>query len=108
MPLTKSSLAVGFVLLLATSARAGCIGPVIMGDCKGQEVPWDTHEQVNQQPRADPPAGFYWDWRSNQEEMQRQPNGINPFTGRDANDSTWLQRHAPEAPPTQDENDNDE
>lgn len=34
-------------LLLATSSsiEAGCIGPVIMGECHGKEVSWDTGGQ---------------------------------------------------------------
>lgn len=96
----KTVLAIGFVLLLGTPAIAGCIGPIIMGHCKGREVPWDTHSLAGQRPHRDPPAGFYWDWRSDRGEMNRIPNAINPFTGHDANDSTYgSQRQAPASAP---------
>jgi hypothetical protein len=81
-------LGLGLVLLAGTGvAKAGCIGPVIMGECKGQDVPWDTHEPGTEHP--DPPAGSYWDWRGTTEQ-QRYPENVNPFTGRDPNDSQWF------------------
>jgi hypothetical protein len=30
------------LLLAGSSVEAGCIGPVILGECHGKEVPWDT------------------------------------------------------------------
>jgi hypothetical protein len=78
----------GFVLLAGTGvANAGCIGPVIMGECEGQDVPWDTRLPSEQHPA--PPAGSRWDWRGTQEQRQ-PPNEINPFTGHDPQDSHWL------------------
>ena len=66
-------------------AFAGCIGPVIMGECKGQSVQWDTHPQG---PSNTPPPGpgFYYDKRGTNAE-QENPGTINPFTGRDAHDA---------------------
>jgi hypothetical protein len=77
--------AVLFTCCLSFSAFAGCIGPVIMGECKGQVVQWDTHPQG---PSRDPPAGpgFYYDKRGTNAE-QENPGTINPFTGRDAHDA---------------------
>lgn len=67
------------------SAYAGCIGPTIMGECKGQVVQWDTHPQG---PTDTPPAapGFYYDKRGTNAEQQN-PGSVNPFTGRDAHDA---------------------
>jgi hypothetical protein len=67
------------------SAVAGCIGPVIMGECKGEIVPWDTHPhgQSNNPP---PAAGVYYDKRGTNAE-QLNPGSVNPFTGRDAHDA---------------------
>lgn len=49
-------LIVGLVLGSVTYANAGCIGPVIMGECKGQVVPWDTHPNVrDREPSPAPP-----------------------------------------------------
>jgi len=74
-----------FVLCIPFSAFAGCIGPVIMGECKGQIVPWDTHPQgPSNEPVAGP--GFYYDKRGTNAE-QKNPGTINPFSGRDANDA---------------------
>jgi hypothetical protein len=81
----------GFVLLVsARAAQAGCIGPVIMGECKGQDVPWDTHPPGEQ--HTEPPAGSQWDWRGTHEQRQH-PNEINPFTGHDPQDSHWLRQN---------------
>lgn len=73
------------VLLSPNAAFAGCIGPVILGDCKGQIVEWDTHPQG---PSHTPPAtsGFYYDKRGTSAE-QVNPGSINPFSGRDAHDA---------------------
>ncbi len=81
------TLLIGMVLLIgsAGAVSAGCIGPVIMGKCEGTSVPWDTHAPAQQHPN--PPPGFYYDWRGTQEEPKH--HDINPFTGRDANDSHW-------------------
>ncbi len=84
----------GVLIVGAGSASAGCIGPVINGQCEGQAVPWDTHPPQEQHP--DPPAGFQWDWRGTAEQ-QRHPTEIDPFTGRDPHDSQWHQRQ--NAPP---------
>lgn len=72
---------------LPCAATAGCIGPVIMGECQGLIVPWDTHPQG---PSNMPPAppGFYYDKRGTMAE-QLNPGSINPFTGRDAHDADW-------------------
>lgn len=81
----------GFVLLVSVRvAQAGCIGPVIMGECKGADVPWDTHPLGRQHP--EPPAGAQWDWRGTKEQRQH-PNEINPFTGHDPQDSHWLNQN---------------
>jgi hypothetical protein len=72
--------------LWARSAHAGCIGAVIMGVCYGTETQFDTHTDGKM--RDDPPPGFYYDKRGTAEERER-PNDIDPFTGRDANDSDW-------------------
>jgi len=60
-----------------------------MGKCEGSEVPWDTHPDG--QIRQDAPPGFFYDKRNTQDE-RNYPNAINPFTGRDANDSNWFGR----------------
>lgn len=75
-----------FVLLAAPLfAYAGCIGPVIMGECTGQIVQWDTHPQgTSNTPPAAP--GFYYDKRGTNAEQQN-PGSVNPFTGRDAHDA---------------------
>ena len=67
------------------TVSAGCIGPVIMGECKGQIVQFDTHPQG---PSNTPPAapGYYYDKRGTNAE-QRNPGSVNPFTGRDAHDA---------------------
>ncbi|HWR76513.1 MAG TPA: hypothetical protein VN283_04805 [Thiobacillus sp.] len=72
-------------LAIPIAASAGCIGPVIMGECKGQIVQWDTHPQG---PFDTPPAapGFYYDKRGTNAEQQN-PGSVNPFTGRDAHDA---------------------
>ena len=81
-------LSVGLVCVLGTNAaRAGCIGPTIMGKCEGAEVPWDTH--VPDQEHPAPPAGFQWDWHGT-DEYRRHPENFDPFTGRDPHDSHWL------------------
>ena len=80
--------ALAVIMMFATSANAGCIGPVIMGECAGGEVPWDTHPDGER--REEAPPGFYWDKRGTRDE-QRYPGAINPFTGQDAHDSHWHQ-----------------
>jgi hypothetical protein len=72
-------------LAVPFAATAGCIGPVIMGECKGQIVQSDTHPQG---PSNTPPAapGFYYDKRGTNAEQQN-PGSVNPFTGRDAHDA---------------------
>ncbi len=67
----------------------GCIGPIIMGVCKGQLVPFDTHQDGKI--RQDAPPGFFWDRRGSEEE-RKNPQSINPFTGRDGNDSDWFEK----------------
>jgi hypothetical protein len=78
---------------LSSTAWAGCIGPVIMGECQGSSVPWDTHPAgVPASPQ--PPAGFYWDHRpelaapaaENPWQWMNRQQSVNPFTGRDAHD----------------------
>jgi len=70
-------------------AAAGCIGPVIMGECKGQQVPWDSHPPGYQEKSPAPP-GFYWDKRGTKSQKQH-PEWINPFTGKDGHDSNWFE-----------------
>lgn len=83
----KIAIGFGLVWLLSTSAVwAGCIGPTIMGECEGAEVPWDTHPLGQKHP--DPSAGFYWDWRGT-EEYRQNPQDFDPFSGRDPHDSHW-------------------
>lgn len=102
------------------SAVGGCIGPVIMGECKGSQVPWDTHPPAQPdmggigrdlssfdrgRPEAKPrPAWGYsapapvpqqappgFYWDKRGTEFQRQhPEYVNPFTGRDPHDSNWF------------------
>lgn len=45
-------------LLLATSSSiwAGCVGPVIMGECHGKVVPWDTSDHGTDVQRREPDA----------------------------------------------------
>jgi len=85
------------LLLIAPTAHAGCIGPVIMGECKGSTVPYDTHPYTMQTPGAMPvlpaPPGMYWDHRpellnptGNMLQQIQRWNTINPFTGRDPHD----------------------
>lgn len=80
------------LLTATTKAAAGCIGPVIMGTCQGQSVPWDTHPATIPLPslpmQAPAPAGFYWDYRGTPRQRYK-PEWINPFTGRDAHNSDW-------------------
>ena len=78
---------VGFVGILSAPASGGCIGPVIMGQCEGQSVPWDTHVPAYREERPAPP-GFYWDKRAVPVDLQ-EPGAVDPFTGRDAHDSDW-------------------
>jgi hypothetical protein len=82
----KRRAAIVFAILATPfGAMAGCIGPVIMGECKGQMVEWDTHPQGAS--NAPPPApGFYYDKRGTNAE-QINPGSVNPFTGRDAHDA---------------------
>jgi hypothetical protein len=74
-------------LLLSPAVHAGCIGAVIMGECQGSSVPWDTHQEGYRTNQS--PPGFYWDKRS-LPQQQRQPGAVDPFTGRDAHDSNWF------------------
>lgn len=74
--------------LAASPASAGCIGPVIMGECKGSEVPWDTHPPGYEEDRAAPP-GFHWDKRGTRTQ-ERHPEWVDPFTGQDPHDSHWF------------------
>ncbi len=72
-------------LTVPAAASAGCVGPTIMGECKGQIVHWDTHPQgQSDTPPAAP--GFYYDKRDTNAERQN-PGSVNPFTGRDAHDA---------------------
>ncbi len=71
------------------TAGAGCIGPVIAGECKGAVVEWDTHPQRDRHPDA--MGGSYFDWRGSADQRQRHWQDIDPDTGRDANDSQWGQ-----------------
>jgi len=88
MKALKVSLGLGLALVLAaSSARAGCIGPTIMGKCEGAEVPWDTHPFGQRHP--DPPPDFHLDWRGT-EEYWENPQNFDPFTGRDPHDSHWF------------------
>lgn len=72
-------------LTMPIAVSAGCIGPVIMGECQGQAVQWDTHPQG---PSNTPPAapGYYYDKRGTNAE-QLNPGSVNQFTGRDAHDA---------------------
>jgi len=81
----RLSIALHFIALTApTLAFAGCIGPVIMGECQGQVVQWDTHPQgASNVPPA--PSGFYYDRRGTDVE-QMNPGAVNQSTGRDAHD----------------------
>lgn len=79
----KSTFVALIILCAPFPVFAGCIGPIIMGECKGQSVPFDTHPQG---PSQTPPPGFYYDKRGTSEE-RKNPGAINPFTGRDANDA---------------------
>jgi hypothetical protein len=73
------------ILAIPLSAWAGCSGPVIMGECKGQIVPFDTHPQgTSNTPPAAP--GFYYDKRGTNAE-QVNLGSVNPVTGRDAHDA---------------------
>lgn len=76
----------GVFLLIAGPVQAGCIGPVIMGVCQGQQVPWDTHPDAGQVLRPSPPPGWIYDRR---QEPAHQDH-VNPFTGQDANDPDWF------------------
>ena len=73
-------------ILFSPSIYAGCIGPVIMGECKGQSVKWDTHAGQN---NKQAPAGTYYDKRGTTHQ-QENFNDVNPYTGRDAHDSDWF------------------
>lgn len=77
----------GFVL----NVNAGCIGPIIMGECKGSLVKWDTHP-FDYQENNPAPAGFHWDKRGTKIQDDH-PEWVNPFTGRDAHDSNWFQNN---------------
>lgn len=79
------------ILYVPKEAVAGCIGPVIMGRCQGQEVPWDTHPMPEYREQRPAPPGFYWDKRGT-ETQGRHPEWINPFTGRDPHDSNWFKQ----------------
>jgi hypothetical protein len=83
-------LILGLILIGVSEVGAGCIGPVINGECKGREVPWDTHPPGYQEERPAPP-GFYWDHRGTKRQ-QKHPEWINPFSGRDQHDSDWFKR----------------
>src|SRR5690349_878711 len=83
------------MLLGVPSVNAGCIGPEIMGVCQGQEVPYDTHPDG--QIRQDAPPGFFYDKRGTRDE-ERYPGSVNPFTGKDANDSSWMNQQQPQRP----------
>ena len=74
------------IAAIAGIAEAGCIGPVIMGKCQGQQVPWDTHTAAPKHPN--PPPGFYWDWRGTSE-ARKHWDSVDPLTGKDAHDSQW-------------------
>lgn len=78
------------IFLWVGQALAGCIGPVIMGKCQGQTVPWDTHQDPRYETPQAPP-GFYWDKRGTEYE-RKNPGLVDPFTGRDPNDSDWYRR----------------
>jgi hypothetical protein len=83
-------LIMSFLVIGIREVRGGCIGPVIMGDCKGTTVPWDTHPSGYQERQPAPP-GFFWDRRGSETE-RRHPEWINPFTGRDGHDSNWFKQ----------------
>lgn len=81
---------IGFsISWFALNVSAGCIGPIIMGECKGSVVEWDTHP-LDYKESYPAPAGFHWDKRG-AEIQDKHPEWINPFTGRDAHDSNWFQ-----------------
>lgn len=82
----RTLLAVGIWLGMTAVVHAGCEGVTIMGVCHGTEVPYDTH--ADGEIRQDAPAGFYYDKRGSRDE-EDYPGSVNPFTGRDANDSDW-------------------
>ena len=76
-----------FAMLAPLSpANAGCVGPVIMGQCHGSEVPWDTH--ADPKDRLPDPGVFVRDKRGT-DVQRKHPEWINPFTGEDAHDSHW-------------------
>ena len=82
--------------MISLYSHAGCIGPVIMGECKGAVVPYDTHHDgISRQPA---PYGYYYDKRGSQ--YARDHFGkVNPFTGfdpHDANPALYEQQQAKE------------
>ena len=74
------------LLFCGQSAQAGCIGPVIMGECTGQAVPWDTHQDAVEVQRPSPPPGWHIDRRGNPEHERHS----DPQTGHDPHDPHWL------------------
>lgn len=66
------------------ASHAGCIGPTIMGECKGQIVQFDTHPQ-GPSGTPPPPPGMVYDKRGTGAE-QSNPGSVNPFTGQDVHD----------------------
>lgn len=89
-PLTATTLAA--LVAIPSASSAGCIGPVIMGKCEGQEVPFSTHQNPGQDPGQAPP-GFHWDHRQDQGAMMR--GEVDPMTGRNPNDSQWFDQQQP-------------
>lgn len=81
----KHLILVLLALVTSFNASAGCVGPVIMGECKGEIVPWDTHPLGQASTPAAPPGSFYDKRGTNAEQLN--PGSVNPFTGRDAHDT---------------------
>lgn len=66
--------------------QAGCIGPAIMGQCYGQEVPWDTHQDAAEVQRPSPMPGFYYDHRG-----EEAHQGHIDIWGKDPHDPHWFE-----------------
>jgi hypothetical protein len=87
-------------VLLAASGNtgAGCIGPVIMGECRGKTVPWETGGQGTDIQRREPDSGSappHVDTHALREPGFPVPRGhgrrLDHFYGRDPRDSGTLE-----------------